>query len=354
MELLEQTYGTDAHNIDREAGVIRNVKLIGLKSRNGRRYLETALREAASMYEGAKCYLDHWRKSDDRPTKDHFGKFTNVRFEEGKGLFADLHYLKSHPEADTIVERAERMPDTFGLSHNAVGTTRVENGEVLVESIQQVNSVDIVSEPGTNASLFESSPPEKSTMKTTLKSLLARHQKTSRTRERLYEMVAADVVPEETEVEVQEESSPEDQLKAGLMAAIAKKLESATADELQKVLEIFGIEDSLTSTMGGGESEASEPATEDVPESYRRMEAKLVAMESKALLLESGREAKAAWVNALARCGSDGERRELLESFPQPQKQGVRPQRSPGRLMESAGRSEYEQEASALGNSRFA
>ena len=35
-------------SVDREAGVLRGVKLIGLESQNGRRYLESALAAAVS------------------------------------------------------------------------------------------------------------------------------------------------------------------------------------------------------------------------------------------------------------------------------------------------------------------
>jgi hypothetical protein len=37
--------------VDRVAGVIRGVKLLGLASRNGRRYRENALVDAAPLYE---------------------------------------------------------------------------------------------------------------------------------------------------------------------------------------------------------------------------------------------------------------------------------------------------------------
>ncbi len=43
-----------AMRVDREHGVIRGVKLLGLVSRNGRRYLPAALQQAAGLYEGAK------------------------------------------------------------------------------------------------------------------------------------------------------------------------------------------------------------------------------------------------------------------------------------------------------------
>ena len=45
--------------VDRQAGVIRGVKILGLESRNGRSYLPEALSQAAPLYEGAKVNVNH-------------------------------------------------------------------------------------------------------------------------------------------------------------------------------------------------------------------------------------------------------------------------------------------------------
>jgi hypothetical protein len=45
--------------VDREAGVIRGVKVLGLESRNGRTYLPEALAQAAQLYEDAKVNVNH-------------------------------------------------------------------------------------------------------------------------------------------------------------------------------------------------------------------------------------------------------------------------------------------------------
>ena len=48
-----------ALRVDRAAGVLRGVKLIGLESLNGRRYRPEALAAAVSLYEGAKVNVNH-------------------------------------------------------------------------------------------------------------------------------------------------------------------------------------------------------------------------------------------------------------------------------------------------------
>ena len=53
--------------VDRLAGVIRGVKILGLESRNGRTYLPEALAAAAPLYEGAKVNVNHPKGAPGRP-----------------------------------------------------------------------------------------------------------------------------------------------------------------------------------------------------------------------------------------------------------------------------------------------
>lgn len=145
--------------VDREAGVIRNVKIIGFNSQNGRRYTSGALKAAIPLYEGIKVNVDHPEKgpTQQRSSYDRFGKFVNVRFVEGEGLFGDLVYLKSHPIAEQVCEAAERMPDVFGMSHNAQGEGIVDKRGIFeVNKITEVRHVDLVADPATTQSLAES------------------------------------------------------------------------------------------------------------------------------------------------------------------------------------------------------
>ncbi|MHB1038012.1 MAG: hypothetical protein ACYC0Y_25585 [Pirellulales bacterium] len=159
----------DGARVDTEAGVIRGVKVIGLKSRNGRRYSAAALAKAVGMYEGIGVNVDHTKPgSGVRGLRDRIGRLANVTQTGDGGLRGDLHYLKSHPLAGLVVEAATRMPESMGLSHDAEGRTRVENGETVVEEITRVRSVDLVSDPATTKSLFEAMrptdlPPERTT-----------------------------------------------------------------------------------------------------------------------------------------------------------------------------------------------
>jgi len=148
----------EALRLDRTAGVIRGVKLLGLTSRNRRRYTPQALRAAASLYEGAKVNVNHPKghPASPRDYQDRLGTVRAVEFREGAGLFADLHFNPKHALAEQLQWDAEQAPYNVGFSHNVQAVVKRVEGELLVERITQVNSVDLVADPATTRGLFES------------------------------------------------------------------------------------------------------------------------------------------------------------------------------------------------------
>jgi hypothetical protein len=145
--LLEETLnpGFKGLVVDRKRGLIKNVKVLGLVSLNGRRYTPEAVKAAAPLYEGVKVNVNHPKKpSDQRDARDRIGKLVNIRFVENRGLYGDLMLLKEHDMSAKLFEAAERMPDTFGLSHNARGDGESRGGVFVVTEIVEVRHVDIV------------------------------------------------------------------------------------------------------------------------------------------------------------------------------------------------------------------
>ncbi|MEN0109742.1 MAG: hypothetical protein AAF805_03370 [Planctomycetota bacterium] len=142
---------------DAAAGVLRGVKLLGLTSRNARRYRESALREAITLYEGAKVNVNHPRRDPLAPRdyRDRLGVVRNVRFEPTAGLFGDLHFNPKHALAEQLAWDAEHAPENVGLSHNVIARTRRDGDQVVVEAISRVQSVDLVADPATTNGLFE-------------------------------------------------------------------------------------------------------------------------------------------------------------------------------------------------------
>ena len=141
--------------VDRAAGIIRGVRVLGPKSKNNRVYSEPAVRESCSLYEGIHVNYDHPRDSRERSMRDRAGWLRGVHVSNG-GLSGDLCLFTSDSRAAKVLEAAERHPGAFGLSHNVRAETRQENGVLIVERITRVESVDIVSDPATTSSLFES------------------------------------------------------------------------------------------------------------------------------------------------------------------------------------------------------
>lgn len=145
--------------IDRDKCLLRNVKVLGYDSKNGRRYTEAAAKAAMAMYSGVPVNVNHTLPANDgreRPIEDRFGWLENIR-QEKDGLYGDLRFLKSDPRAEKVAEIAEANPGLIGLSHHAYGTRRTDkDGQVIVEQILRVKSVDLVCDPATTRGLFES------------------------------------------------------------------------------------------------------------------------------------------------------------------------------------------------------
>jgi len=143
--------------VDREAGVLAGVKLIGLTSRNGRRYRESALSEAAGLYEGAKVNVNHPKAGSRAPRdyQDRLGVIRGVEFRTGEGLFADLHFNPKHSLAEQLLWDAEHNPRNVGFSHNVEAKVTRNGDGVEVDAITRVESVDLVADPAATEGLFE-------------------------------------------------------------------------------------------------------------------------------------------------------------------------------------------------------
>lgn len=146
--------------VDRENGVIKGVKILGFNSRNGRTYSANAMEQARSLYEGAKVNVNHPKGNPlgPRDYQDRLGQVRNVRM-ESDGLFGDFHYNPRHSLASQLEWDAEKSPENVGLSHNVLARTNKHGGREVVEAITKVVSVDLVADPATNKSLFESEQP---------------------------------------------------------------------------------------------------------------------------------------------------------------------------------------------------
>lgn len=304
----ESTFSSpDEIKVDREAGVIRGVKCLGRESKNGRVYADQALEDARGLYEGVDVNLDHPAPEAvhaDRKMHEGFGVLRDVRVLK-EGVFADLHFLKSHPLADVIAERAERFPGNFGLSHNAIGSVVEDHnsGTLVVESLDAVESVDVVRRPATNAGLFESlenggaTVPTK-TKKPTVRQVLERTKKNKLAANLLLlleeeGMEATAAAP----VEASPEAAPEEQVKGAFRAMVIAAFDDSsldTAGTIARIKEILKAQEKLEKKPDAGGADAAdavadvaeEPVAESIAkrlDKFERREAIREALEDRGL-----------------------------------------------------------------------
>jgi hypothetical protein len=127
-------------------------------SKNRRRYPEAVMRQAASLYEGAKAF-DHHRTDEELATstvQGLCGTFRNVEATAG-GLDADLVVLASSTHVaesldQSLANQADGLDPLVGLSHDVLATFKPvtdANGERLMEATQIVSvlSADVVADP---------------------------------------------------------------------------------------------------------------------------------------------------------------------------------------------------------------
>jgi hypothetical protein len=148
--------------VDREAGFIRGVKILGLESKNGRTYPKETAARAVPLYEGSRVNIDHPKGSPSSPRDyaSRIGSLVNVRVEHGDGgLRGDFHFNPKHALAEQLIWDAEHAPENVGFSHNVEAKTSRRDGRVIVEEITRVQSVDLVADPATTRGLFEHHEP---------------------------------------------------------------------------------------------------------------------------------------------------------------------------------------------------
>jgi len=151
-----------SHNIDREAGLIRNVAIHGPESRNGYNYSEKAQGQVAKLLEGKPVYLDHGTESElrerggNRSIKDLAGKWENVQFiSEARKVRGDIRPIAAMSEH--IFDLAESHSENFGTSIVGDGlASRNDDGSIReVLEINAMHSADLVTNPATNDNLWE-------------------------------------------------------------------------------------------------------------------------------------------------------------------------------------------------------
>jgi len=269
--LTESHIDCGTYKVDRKNNRINHVKILGVESKNRRRYSERARASQAKLVEGMAVAMDHNR---DDPTRerafvDQPCVVRNVSV-ESDGNYGDLHVFPSHPSAKLLYDRAEMAPETFGLSHVAeckVGPPD-RDGRIVVEDVEAVATLDLVTRPATTAGLFESEESQDKPMAKTLSAWLIEH-KTKGTFKVLREMEELEVDPaavEMAEEDVAEGIDPGEAVKTALSAKATEIFMDPAIDPKEtgkKIAELAKAALDVAEKLEGKEPEEEEASGEE-------------------------------------------------------------------------------------------
>ena len=163
-----------APRIDASAGIIFGVSVItvGDAKGHGLKIDRTTLEQVKSCAErykgGLKVKMTHAGDAG-----DFVGALRGFRI-EGEQLRADLHLLRTAKQRDYVMEIAEKLPASFGLSIAFSGPTEDKNGLKLTRCME-IYSADLVAEPAANPGGLFASGPQPSDAGKTFEALVAKH-----------------------------------------------------------------------------------------------------------------------------------------------------------------------------------
>ena len=149
----QRTFATQfTGNVDRATGIIRGVAVIteGIAKGHGEEIDAITLSQVAACarsFSGGLKVVDRHTKSSDSIFSTT-GTLRNFRVEGGK-VKADLHILDTEPNRDKLLEMAEKMPDTFGLSIAFSGPTETRDGRNFARCTEIYNAA-LVDVPAAN------------------------------------------------------------------------------------------------------------------------------------------------------------------------------------------------------------
>jgi hypothetical protein len=136
--------------IDAQAATISDVSVITVGEAKGHGLQIDAqtlveVKAAAETYAGGlKVKTDHYTGFN-----EIVGTLKNFRI-DGDQLRADLFLLKNHDATARILEMAELMPDTFGLSISFTGEHEESDNDVVYARCAEIYSADLVDAPAAN------------------------------------------------------------------------------------------------------------------------------------------------------------------------------------------------------------
>ena len=153
--------------------VIRNVVVVNRDSRNGRRYLDTALKDVAKLCERNPVAIEH-EDEKGRRYADRNGQLRHGRV-DGTRVVADYHLNENHPTSKQIRTDARDFPENLCLSieiDEGQWDGRIAHDGVMeIGRVKEMLDTSIVARGGTTKSIYESEPKKKARKMITEKSV---------------------------------------------------------------------------------------------------------------------------------------------------------------------------------------
>jgi len=150
MQLIEEQIFEEVNrDLTSDKFILKNVKLIGVKSDNQRKYPIEVLMEAKDLYHDVPVYLGH-KNGQKRNYTERVGVIKNPHCKD-TGIYGELHLNPFHTQSPSIQWDYEHNSKRVGMSHDAEGETK--NG--IVKKLIAIHSVDLVTEAATCVSLRE-------------------------------------------------------------------------------------------------------------------------------------------------------------------------------------------------------
>jgi hypothetical protein len=142
----------DADKIDRESGVLRGVKIMGSRSKHGYDFESSAIAANRSRFEGMAVGLDHDYKAGPLTIDHTWGTLRDV---DATGSRGDLHFNKSHPRTEQILENIEREIGPVSLSPVYEQFTEENRSGRRVVTSFVAKRIDVVVGGATTRTMFE-------------------------------------------------------------------------------------------------------------------------------------------------------------------------------------------------------
>jgi hypothetical protein len=233
-----------------------------------RRYRKEAF-EQVSRYNGRHNYLNHGKPGEARDYQSRIATVENARLNEDGLPVGDLAVNPEHPYAKAFLWDVENKPSSLGMSHRAgLKYKFAPDGWEDVHEINVVDSVDIVTDPGTTSGMFTEGKRTMTTLKSWLPEFLKRPDSTT-----------ADILKVKTVLEMEGMGDAETPEGGGVPEAI-KSACAAIIDEcmsggkesmkgcLKKLRKVLGIHHS----MGEDDEAEKEGEGEEKPEPKEKAE----------------------------------------------------------------------------------